>query len=124
MAPVVPLSVWITFLLFVALMLALDLGVFNRPARPISVPRALCWTAVWIGLALVFCAGLFRYYPRPHGAVEFLTGYLVEYALSVDNIFVFLLIFGYFQVPPQHQHKVLYWGILGAIVMRGLMIFT
>lgn len=102
-------------------MLALDLGVFNRKSHTISVKQALGWTAVWVTLSLIFAAGIWRFMGA-HSAVEFLTGYVVEYSLSVDNIFVFLLVFSYFKVSPAHQHKVLFWGILGALVMRAVMI--
>jgi tellurite resistance protein TerC len=106
-------------------MLALDLGVFNRKSHTVSVKQALGWTAAWVTLAMLFFVGLlFKYNSGPNEgkALEFLTGYIIEYALSVDNIFVFLLIFGYFKVKPEHQHKVLFWGIIGALIMRALMI--
>lgn len=102
-------------------MLALDLGVFNRKSHTMTVKQALSWTAVWVSLSLVFCAGIY-FLRGSQSAVEFLTGYLIEYSLSVDNIFVFLLIFGFFQVAPELQHKVLFWGIIGALIMRAVMI--
>ena len=102
-------------------MLALDLGVFNREAHTVSVREAGTWTAVWVSLALIFNLGLY-FVAGPRIGLEFLTGYLIEYSLSVDNIFVFVLIFSAFAVPPQYQHRVLFWGILGALVMRGAMI--
>ncbi len=102
-------------------MLALDLGVFNRKAHTVSVREAGIWTAVWVSLALVFNLGLY-YIAGPQAGLEFLTGYLIEYSLSVDNIFVFVLVFSAFAVPSQYQHRVLFWGILGALVMRGAMI--
>ncbi len=117
----VPLVFWIGFLLFVLAMLALDLGVFNREAHTVSVREAGIWTAVWVSLALIFNLGL--YFVAGHQAgLEFLTGYLIEYSLSVDNIFVFVLIFSAFAVPDAYQHRVLFWGILGALVMRGATI--
>ncbi|MBN2055818.1 TerC family protein [bacterium] len=114
---------WILFNVFVLLMLALDLGVFHRRTHEVRVREALIWTMVWIALALLFCGGI---YLRAGSvkAVQFLTGYLIEKSLSVDNIFVFLLIFGYFGVAPRYQHKVLLWGILGALIMRALFILT
>lgn len=121
MTPTVPAWIWIAFTLFILGLLALDLGVFNRKSHIVTVKQALTWTGVWITLSMIFCAGIWKFY-KPQSAVEFLTGYLVEYALSVDNIFVFLLIFGYFKVKPEHQHKVLFWGIIGALIMRALMI--
>lgn len=123
MEPEVPLIFWVGFNLFVLLMLALDLGVFHRRAHVVSLKEALLWTGVWISLALFFNLGIF-FWRGPHKALEFLTGYLIEYALSADNVFVFLLIFSYFAVPPLHQHRVLFWGILGAVVMRAIFIFT
>jgi tellurite resistance protein TerC len=114
---------WIAFNLFVVAMLALDLGVFHRTAHVIHVREALAWCALWVTLALLFNLGiLLRLGSEP--ALEFLTGYLLEYSLSVDNIFVFLMIFTYFRVPYLHQHKVLFWGILGALIMRALFILT
>jgi tellurite resistance protein TerC len=114
---------WIIFNLFVLVMLALDLGVFHRTAHVIHVREALAWCALWVTLALLFNLGIFlRLGSEP--ALEFLTGYLLEYSLSVDNIFVFLMIFTYFRVPYLHQHKVLFWGIIGALLMRTLFILT
>ncbi len=114
---------WIGFNVFVLLMLALDLGVFHRKAHVVSFKEAATWTCVWISLALLFNAGLW-YYTGPQKALEFFTGYLIEYSLSVDNIFVFALLFSYFAVPAQYQHKVLFWGILSALVMRAIMIWA
>src|SRR4051812_32228806 len=102
-------------------MLAIDLGVFHRSTHEVSVKEAAIWSAVWVALALGFNYGLYRFLGEQAG-LEFLAGYLIEKALSVDNIFVFVLIFSYFQVPPKYQHRVLFWGILGALVMRGIMI--
>ncbi len=113
---------WIGFTAFVLAMLALDLGVFHRKAHVISVREALAWTAVWITLAVAFNAGIWFWF-GPDRALEFLTGYLIEKALSVDNIFVFLVVFSTFAVPPKLQHRVLFWGILGALAMRALFIF-
>ena len=107
--------------LFVLLMLALDLGVFHRKAHEIRVKEAAIWSAVWVSLSMIFAFGVYRFM-GPQKGLEFVTGYLIEYALSVDNIFVFVLIFSYFNVPPRFQHRVLFWGILGALVMRGTMI--
>ena len=114
---------WIGFNVFVLLMLALDLGVFNRKAHVVSVKEALIWSGIWVSLALVF-NGLIYYWFGEHKAIEFLTGYVIEKSLSVDNIFVFVLIFSYFRIPPEYQHKVLFWGILGALVMRVIFIFA
>lgn len=116
-------SFWIGFNVFVLLMLALDLGVFNRKAHVVSVKEALTWSGVWISLALVF-NGFIYYWFGEAKAVEFLTGYLLEKSLSIDNIFVFVLVFGYFGVPAMYQHKILFWGILGALVMRVIFIFA
>ena len=112
---------WVLFNVFVLGLLALDLGVFHRKAHVVGLREAAVWSAVWIALALAFSAGVFYFGGSQKGA-EFLTGYLIEKSLSVDNIFVFVLLFTYFAVPPQYQHRVLFWGILGALVMRGTMI--
>src|SRR5919107_3014624 len=112
---------WVGFIAFVLAMLALDLGVFNRKAHTVSVKEAGAWSAVWISLAVAFGLGV-GHFMGHHKALEFFAGYLVEEALSVDNLFVFILIFSYFQVPPKLQHRVLFWGILGALAMRGAMI--
>jgi tellurite resistance protein TerC len=114
---------WIFFNIFVLAMLTLDLGVFHRKAHVIKIKEALVWSAVWITLALLFNLGIYIW-RGPETALEFLAGYLIEKSLSVDNIFVFLLIFSYFGVPPLYQHKVLFWGILGALVMRAVFIAT
>ncbi len=114
---------WGGFNLFVLGMLALDLGVFHRNAHVVRVKEALTWTAVWITLAMAF--NLFVYKFMGHEkALEFFTAYLIEKSLSVDNIFVMIMIFSYFQVPRAYQHKVLFWGILGALVMRVVFIFA
>lgn len=112
---------WVIFIAFVLAMLALDLGVFHRKMHVIHPKEASTWVAVWVGLALLFAGGLFFFYGH-HVALRFLTGYVIEESLSVDNIFVMVLIFEYFRVPAICQHRVLFYGILGALVMRGLFI--
>ena len=112
---------WVGFVAFVLAMLALDLGVFNRRPHVVGAREATLWTAVWVGLALAFAGGL-AVLEGHQAALTFLTGYLIEESLSIDNIFVIVLIFQYFAVPAQYQHRVLFWGILGALVMRGLFI--
>ncbi len=114
---------WIVFGVLIPVMLALDLGVFHRKDHAIKVKEALFWSAVWISLALLFNLGIYLLV-GPEKALNFLTGYLVEESLSVDNLFVFLLIFTYFCVPAAYQHRVLFWGIMGAIVMRAIFIVT
>jgi tellurite resistance protein TerC len=140
--------VWIAFLVFIFILLALDLGVFHRKAHVVSVREALTWTCVWVALALVFSGFVYLAYDRqwlglgltpdpvdrgpgfPDGRLndgwsaflKFVTGYIVEESLSVDNVFVIAMLFQYFAVPRQYQHRVLFWGIIGAVVMRGLMI--
>jgi tellurite resistance protein TerC len=118
-----PIIFWILFNAFVLLMLALDLGVFHRKIHEVSLKEALSWTFIWVSLALVFNAIIF-YWKGRQQALEFFTGYLIEKALSVDNIFVFIMIFTYFQIPSKYQHKVLFWGILGALLMRVIFIFA
>jgi tellurite resistance protein TerC len=114
---------WLGFILFIVLMLALDLGWFQRRPHVISMREALAWFAVWIGLALLFNVGVVVLHERGVDAgLEFFTGFLVEKSLSIDNVFVFILIFNYFHVPPAYQHKVLFWGIVGAIVLRVVFI--
>jgi tellurite resistance protein TerC len=115
------LWLWIGFNAFVIVMLAIDLGVFHREAHEVSMKEAGAWSAIWVALALAFNYGVYHFM-GPQAGLEFLTGYLIEKALSVDNIFVFVLIFSYFSVPPRYQHRVLFWGILGALLMRGAMI--
>jgi tellurite resistance protein TerC len=112
---------WIGFNAFILAMLALDLGVFHRKTHVVSLRESLTWTGVWMVLALVFNAGVWHY-AGSQKALEFFTGYLIEKSLSVDNVFVFALLFSYFAVPAQYQHKVLFWGILGALIMRAIMI--
>jgi tellurite resistance protein TerC len=112
---------WIGFNLFVLAMLAVDLLVFHKEAHEVTTREAATWTVVWVALALTFGAGVYVFRGRDAG-LEYFAGYLIEKALSVDNIFVFVLIFGFFRVPLRYQHRVLFWGILGALVMRGAMI--
>jgi tellurite resistance protein TerC len=114
---------WIGFNLFVVVLLALDLGVLHRKEREIKLSEALWLSLMYVVLALLFAAGLF-WISGEQAAVEFLTGYLIEKSLSVDNIFVIVLIFTYFAVPAQYQHRVLFWGIIGAVIMRGILIFA
>jgi tellurite resistance protein TerC len=114
---------WVAFNALILTLLALDLGVFHKRERAVGMREALTWSAVWVSLAVLFGAGLW-WRLGEQAALEFFAGYLVEEALSVDNLFVFLLIFGYFKVPPALQHRVLFWGILGALVLRGTMIGT
>ncbi len=116
-------TVWGGFIAFVIFMLALDLGVFNRKSHEVSIREALIWSAVWISLALIFNYGVYHFIGHEKG-LEFLTGYLIEKALSVDNLFVFIMVFSMFGVPSKYQHKVLFWGILGALVMRAIFIFA
>jgi len=113
--------VWIGFGLLVLVVLALDLGVFHRKAHAVGFKEALSWTGVWVTLAVLFGAGVWHW-AGPQKGLEFFTGYLIEYSLSADNVFVFVLIFSYFAVPARWQHKVLFWGVLGALVMRLIMI--
>ena len=110
-----------TFLIFVISLLAMDLILFRKKDQIMTMPKALGWTVFWISLGLCF-NGLIWYWYGKEKALEFLTGYVIEYSLSVDNLFIFLIIFNYFTVPMKYQHRVLFWGILGALVMRGLMI--
>ncbi len=114
---------WVGFTAFVLVMLALDLGVFHRKAHAVSIREATIWSGVWVTLAMIFNLGLY-WFQGPEPALQFFTGYLIEKSLSVDNIFVFALIFGYFAVPAVDQHRVLFWGILGALVMRAAFILA
>ncbi len=114
---------WIGFHIFVFLMLALDLGVFHKHTHKVPVKEAVIWSGVWITLALLFDLFIFFEFGKTK-ALEFLTGYVIEYSLSVDNIFVFILIFSYFAVKDSYQHKILFWGILGALIMRAIFIVT
>lgn len=123
LASAAPWWAWGGFHLLVFLMLALDLGVFNRKAHAPSVREAAAWSLAWVALAVVFNAVVWRYM-GPGKGLEWLTGYLLEKSLSVDNLFVFVLIFTSFQVELRHQHRVLYWGVLGALLMRAVMILA
>jgi tellurite resistance protein TerC len=114
---------WVGFNVAVLAILALDLGVLHRRSSTVSLKEATTWSAVWVLLSLSFAFAIYRTMGRQSG-LEFLTGYLIEYALSVDNIFVFVLIFTYFKVPEKYQHRVLFWGIIGALVLRGVMIIA
>lgn len=117
------ISFWIYFIIFILLMLALDLGVFHRKSHTVSFKESLAWTMVWVGLSLLFSVVVY-YWKGPEKSIEFLTGYIIELSLSIDNLFVFILIFSYFHVPTNYQHKVLFWGIIGALVMRIIFIFA
>jgi tellurite resistance protein TerC len=113
---------WVGFSLFILTMLSLDLGLFNRKAHTIKYREAWIWSGIWVTLAMIFAALVFHYQGKQQG-LEFVTGYLIELSLSVDNLFVFLLIFSYFKVPARFQHRVLFWGVMGALIMRLTMIF-
>jgi tellurite resistance protein TerC len=122
---------WVGFCVFILVMLAIDLGLFNRKPHEIGYRNAALWSGVWVALALLFAGLLFGplgwelFGPARHQkGLEFLAGYLIELSLSVDNLFVFLVIFSFFKVPPKYQHRVLYWGVLGALVMRVAMILA
>ncbi|MEK7782613.1 MAG: TerC family protein [Candidatus Binatota bacterium] len=117
------LLLWVVFNVFVLGILALDLAVFHRKAHVVSLREALAWSCVWVSLALLFGLGIYLL-RGGEKALEFITGYLIEWSLSVDNLFVFLVIFSYFAVPAIYQHRVLFWGILGALVLRALFIAT
>jgi tellurite resistance protein TerC len=114
-------ALFVAFNVGVLAVLAVDLGIFNKKAHKISVKEAAIWSTVWITLSLAF-AGVVYWLHGPQSALEFVTGYLIEYSLSVDNIFVIVLIFAYFRIPEKYQHRVLFWGIIGALLMRGSMI--
>ncbi|HSQ46895.1 MAG TPA: TerC family protein [Lutibacter sp.] len=120
---VASIYVWIGFIAFVLLMLALDLGVFHRKSHEVKIKEALIWSAVWISIALLFNYGIYLYMGEVK-AIEFLTGYVIEKSLSIDNLFVFIMIFSYFNVDKKYQHKVLFWGIIGALIMRSIFIFA
>jgi len=117
------ISFWIGFLAFVVVMLSLDLFVFHKKNTVVKVKEALLWSLFWIGLAVIFNLGVYFLIGKVK-ALEFLTGYLIEESLSVDNLFVFILIFGFFKIEAKYQHKVLFWGIIGAIIMRAVFIFA
>ncbi len=112
---------WVGFNAFVLAMLAIDLGVFHRTAHVVKPKEAMAWVGVWVALAMLFAGGLW-WHQDAHTALTFVTGYLIEESLSVDNIFVIVLIFSYFRVPEKYQHRVLFWGIVGALLMRGTFI--
>jgi tellurite resistance protein TerC len=115
------LILWIGFNIFVLGMLALDLGVFHRKAHAVSIKEASIWSAIWVALAMLFNLGIYFAW-GPERGLEFLTGYVIEKSLSVDNLFVFLMIFQYFATPAEYQHRVLFWGIMGALVLRAIFI--
>lgn len=119
----VDVYVWIGFVAFVILMLVIDLGVFHRKSHEVKIKEALIWSAVWISLALVFDYGVYLFMGKEK-ALEFLTGYVIEKSLSIDNLFVFIMLFKFLHVEPKYQHKVLFWGILGALIMRAVFIFA
>lgn len=116
-------SIWIGFAVLVLIVLIIDLGIFNREAHVVKPREALVWTGVWVTLALAFNVFVWQHFGSTAGE-EFLTGYAIEKALSVDNLFVMYAVFSAFAIPPLHQHRVLFWGILGAVVMRGIMVFA
>ena len=120
---VVDIYVWAGFIAFVILLLAIDLGVFHRKSHEVKIKEALIWSAIWISLAFIFTYGVY-FFMGKEKAFEFLTGYLIEKSLSVDNLFVFIMLFTFFNVEPKYQHKVLFWGILGALIMRAIFIFA
>lgn len=119
----ITINFWIGFFVFVVVMLSLDLFVFHKKDSVIKVKQALLWSAFWIGLAVVFNLGVWHFLGKAK-ALEFLTGYLIEESLSIDNLFVFIMIFGFFKIEPKFQHKILFWGIIGAIVMRAIFVFA
>jgi len=114
---------WISFGIFIIAMLMLDIGILSRKAHAVKIKESLYWTSFWIALAIFFCAGVYFFYGHQK-ALEFLTGYLIEYSLSIDNLFVFLLFFRYFSVPVEYEQKALIWGIIIALIMRGIFIFA
>lgn len=118
-----PIYVWVGFIAFIIAMLVLDLGVFNKKAHEIKFKEAVLWSIFWITLALLFNLGIYVFDGK-EDALAFLTGYVIEKSLSVDNLFVFLMIFTFFKVPKKHQHKILFWGVVGAIVLRAIFIFA
>jgi len=120
---VIDVYVWIVFIAFIILLLTIDLGVFHRKLHEVKIKEALLWSAVWISLALIFNYGVYIFLGKEK-ALEFLTGYLIEKSLSVDNLFVFIMLFTFFDVQPKYQHKVLFWGILGALILRAIFIFS
>lgn len=120
---VIDIYVWIAFIAFIFLLLGLDLGVFHRNSHEVKIKEALTWSLVWISLALVFNYGVYHFMGKEK-ALEFLTGYLIEKSLSIDNLFVFIMLFTFFNIKPQYQHKILFWGIIGALILRAIFIFA
>jgi len=118
-----PIYVWVGFIAFIVAMLALDLGVLQKRDHEIGIKEAVLWSAFWITLAMLFNVGIYVFDGK-EDALSFLTGYVIEKSLSVDNLFVFLMIFTFFKVPKKYQHKVLYWGVFGAIILRAIFIFA
>lgn len=118
----VSIGYWIGFFVFVMIMLALDLGVFHKTDEEPSVKSSLLWSAFWIGLAFVFAGGVW-YFGGKAPVVDFITAYLLEKSLSIDNLFIFILVFSYFKIAPKYQHRILFWGVFGALVMRVIFIF-
>src|SRR5205814_340870 len=114
---------WAGFVICILIFLAIDLGLFHRQAHQVPFKEGLFWSAVWFAVAMVFALALWKWSGR-EDAAQFLTGYLIELSLSMDNVFVIALIFAYFRIPAQYQHRVLFWGILGALLMRGVMIWV
>jgi len=114
---------WIGFIVFVIVMLIVDLGLFHRKSHEVKIKEALTWSAIWIMLAMLFAGGI-HWLMGKEKALEFLTGYVIEKSLSIDNLFVFILVFTFFGVQPKYQHKVLFWGIIGALIMRAIFIFA
>lgn len=117
------IPLWVGFGVFIFAMLALDLGVFNRKAHKVTFKESLVWSLIWIGLSLAFGGGMFAFFGQDRGA-EFLAAWIIEKALSVDNLFVFLVIFQTFKTPPEHQHRALFWGVIGAVFFRAAFIFA
>ena len=116
-----PLWIWVAFNVLIIILLIIDLRVFHRRAHEVHIREALGWSAVWVGISLAFNVGIY-FWMGSASALQFLTGYLIEKSLSVDNLFVFLMVFTYFKVPPRYQHRVLFYGILGALIMRSTLI--
>jgi TerC family integral membrane protein len=114
---------WTTFSILIVAVLAIDLGVFHRKAHAVRFREAISWVVVWVTLAMAFALGVYWKFGSDK-ALEFLTGYIIEEALSVDNVFVFIVIFAFFRVPKEYQHRILFWGILGALIMRAIFIFA
>lgn len=119
----ISIGYWIGFIVFVIIMLMLDLGVFHKKDTVINIKEAVGWSVFWISLALIFNAGIYFLIGKAQ-ALDFFTAYVLEKSLSVDNLFVFIMIFGYFNIAPKYQHKVLFWGIFGALIMRAVFIFA